>query len=212
MTACNALLDRFIHVVLARLYPNIQSDDRSSHRRYCSLSIFTAGSTKMLCDGFANTPHVDKKDVFQQNFQREARNLLKELRKKSSNDHAVLKELQYLERFTMFPSGFCVPTTCGYSILIPDEEPNFSNVADINVTDFAMIGLGVSVTIRPKSYHYFMASLFTHCTPVPIQLQKTGHISFCTGRCNVIGWGGGKAETDQTYKKKEKKSRKRKRS
>ena len=124
MTACNALLDRFIHVVLARLYPKIQSDDRSSHRRYCSLSIFTAGCRKMLCDGFANTPHTDKKDVFQHNFQKEARNLLNELREMFHNDDTVLKELQYLERFTMFPSGFCVPTTCGYSILDTDEDDN----------------------------------------------------------------------------------------
>jgi hypothetical protein len=75
-----------------------------------------------------------------------------------------------------------------------------------------MIGLGVAVTIRAKAYHYFMASQFTHCTPVPTQVHKSGFVSYFTGEYNVVGWGGGQAGTHNTYKKKETMdSRKRKR-
>jgi hypothetical protein len=74
--------------------------------------------------------------------------------------------------------------------------------------------LGVSVSIRPKCYHFFMASLFTHCTPVPIRRESSGVTSFYSGRYNVVGWGGGKVENDNTYTQKgynlRSKSRKRK--
>ena len=231
MTASNGLLDRFIAVVLSRLYPDIDSDDLSSHRRYCSLSIFTAGSKKQLCDGFANTPHIDKKDVFQQNFQREARKLLTEIRGMYCHDDDVMKDLQYLETLADFPTGFCVPTTCGYAITstatvacqdisqhdaircttdIPRQDICDHDL--INITDFAMIGLGVAVTIRAQAYHYFMASQFTHCTPVPTQVHRSGYVSYFTGQYNVVGWGGGQAGTHNTYQKKERTNiRKRKR-
>jgi hypothetical protein len=96
MAASNSLLDKFYGVVLSRLYADIDSNDLCSHRRCCSLSIFTAGSKKFRCDGFANTPHIDKKDVFEQNFQREARWLLQELRETYSCDEDVIKDLSYL--------------------------------------------------------------------------------------------------------------------
>lgn len=208
MAASNSLLDKFYGVVLSRLYPDIDSDQLCSHRRYCSLSIFTAGSKKSRCDGFANTPHIDKKDVFEQKFQRQARSLLQELRDTNSYDEYVLKELSYLERLSNFKTGFCVPTTCGYSIVNNDEEP-LSDATDgmgvrtiKNIADFAMIGLGVSVSIHPKCYHFFMASLFTHCTPVPIQIDSSGLTSLYSGRYNVVGWGGGKADNDNTYTQK----------
>lgn len=122
MAASNSLLDRFYGVVLSRLYPDIDSNERPSHRRYCSLSIFTAGSKKFRCDGFANTPHIDKKDVFEQNFQGEARRLLEELRDTYSCDESVLTELAYLERLSKFETGFCVPTLCGYPPIVDHEE------------------------------------------------------------------------------------------
>jgi hypothetical protein len=208
MAASNSLLDRFYGVVLSRLYPDISSDDMPSHRRYCSLSIFTAGSQKSRCDGFANTPHIDKKDVFEQNFQREARRLLDELQGMYSHEETVLEELAYLERLSKFETGFCVPTTCGYSI-VNNKEEHLSDATDRmgvqtvqNIADFAMMGLGVSVSIRPKCYHFFMASLFTHCTTVPIQIDSSGITSLYSGRYNVVGWGGGKAPTDNTYTQK----------
>jgi hypothetical protein len=212
MAACNSLLDRFYGVVLSRLYPEIDSNELPSHRRYCSLSIFTAGSPKSCSDGFANSPHIDRKDIFEQNFQNEARLLLEELRTRYSNDLPVIRDLEYLERMSKFDTGFCVPTTCGYSIIDYGaqkivKDMDYIGQRDIerrvirNVTDFAMIGLGVSVSIHPKSYHYFMASLFTHCTPVPIQYDSSGYTSLYSKSYNIVGWGGGKAETNNTYRR-----------
>ena len=212
MAACNSLLDRFYGVVLSRLYPEIDSNELPSHRRYCSLSIFTAGSPKSLCDGFANSPHIDRKDIFEQNFQREARLLLEELRIRFSGDSAVISDLEYLERMSTFYTGFCVPTTCGYSVIdygAPKVVNDMDNIGrkDVerilirNVSDFAMIGLGVSVSIQPKCYHYFMASLFTHCTPVPIQYDSSGYTSLYSHSYNIVGWGAGKAETNNTYRR-----------
>lgn len=215
MAACNALLDRFLATVLSRLYPNLGSDELASHRRYCSLSIFTSGSSKAQCDGFANTPHVDKKDVFEAKFQREAVLLLSELRSlHNSNSSVLTRELDYLQTLSSFNKGFCVPTTCGYSIVPTNNlDSELSNVNVSIVTDFALIGLGISVQILPKSYHYFLASLFTHCTPVPLHINnESGNVSMYSGQYNVVGWGGGKAETDNTYRRrKSRRLRKRKR-
>jgi hypothetical protein len=206
MSACNPLLDRFILTVLHRLYPNIDSDELSSHRRYCSLSIFTAGSRKAQCDGFANTPHFDKKDIFEKKFQNEAALLLSELKSMYNSNSAVMGELNYLETLSSFHRGFCVPTTCGYSIIPPNEGTSDVRNSHISiVSDFAMIGLGVSVTIIPKSYHYFMASLFTHCTPVPLFINDYEYVTMYSGQYNVVGWGGGKADTDNTYKRRKSK-------
>ena len=212
MTACNSLLDRFFATVLSRLYPNIASDELASHRRYCSLSIFTAGSSKAQCDGFANTPHMDKKDIFEAKFQTEAALLLSELRSLYSSDSSVMRALNYLQTLSSFHRGFCVPTTCGYSIVPANDLDSALTNGNVSIiTDFALIGLGISVKISSKSYHYFLASLFTHCTPVPLHINhESGHVSMHSGQYNVVGWGGGKAETDNTYRRR-KSSRSRKR-
>jgi hypothetical protein len=46
---------------------------------------------------------------------------LQELRETYSCDEDVIEDLSYLERLSKFVTGFCVPTTCGYSIVNNDE-------------------------------------------------------------------------------------------
>jgi hypothetical protein len=50
-----------------------------------------------------------------------------------------------------------------------------------------------------------MASLFTHCTHVPIEIDResSGLATFYSGKYNVVGLGGGKAANDNTYKQKQ---------
>jgi hypothetical protein len=196
MTASNALLDRFMHIVLARLHQDIDVSDFTSHRRYCSLSILTAGSYSSKCDGFANTPHVDRNDSLEKAIQNEAIILINELKRLYHNDAQVLKELKYLELLSRYPKGFCVPTTCGYTFVSTNESESVKSSSD-----FAMIGLGVSVQIVPGSYHYFMAPLFTHCTPVPVSMYKNDLISVFSESYNVVGWGASQSVKSNNYKK-----------
>lgn len=197
MAASNALLDRFILTVLQRLYPNIDSEQLASHRRYCSLSIFTAGSQQ--CDSFANSPHVDDNDSFEKTFQTEALVLINEIRSLYAYDENVMNDLKYIEILAGYRGGFCVPTTCGYSIVSMQSQEEASILSS---SEFAMIGLGVSVKLVSNSYHYFMAPLFTHCTPVSLTIHKSGYVSLYSGKYNVVGWGGSQSSTQSNYKKK----------
>ena len=194
MVSCNKVLDRFYFKVLKKLYPKVASDDLSTFRRFCNLSIFTSGNTVDCTDSFLNTPHNDTTDVLFKEFQRTAQELLGDLRKKDPENHCLDVDIDYLERLSVACGGFAVPTTCGYDFV---TSKRFSSNIQAH---FAMIGLGVTVQLCPQCYHYFFGSSYTHCTPMALSIQRDLKVTtFSNGEANVVGWGGGKSVRREIY-------------
>ena len=115
----------------------------NTFRRFCKLSILTFESISHKVHGFVNTPHVDRTDNCSLSMNNEARSYIGKLGAKHSNYFQSL----------MVNDKLHVPTVCGYDIIRgEDQEENL----DIYNAFFAMLGLGISVKLCPKVFHFFM--------------------------------------------------------
>ena len=78
-----------------------------------------------------------------------------------------------------------------------DEQYDETNDTFVS---FALIGLGLTVRIRSGLYHYFFASIFTHCTPLVVTVRDE-RVYMSTNNLNVVGWGASSATGRTSFKK-----------
>ena len=192
----NPLLHRFLTEIKKRLG---MGDNNTSFRAHCLMSILTYGNSTSKTDGFSNEIHIDPLDTLPRNFGDMAKQILDEFA--GFDDVNVDKEISYLRKLMGVCGGIAAPSTCGYSIvdLCSDEERHCEMVAD-----FVMPGLGISVRMCSKVYHYFYGSAFSHCTAMPLTCQDNNTIVTYSKKFNVTGWGATRgssivARTDGLY-------------
>ena len=177
----NPLLHRFLTEIKKRLG---FGDNSTSFRAHCFMSILTYGDDASKTDGFSNEIHFDPKDTLPDNFTKMAHKILDEL---SSKDVDGLKsEISYLRQLIGLCGGIAAPSTCGYSIV--DLDKNEENANEMRA-DFVMPGLGISVKMCSKVYHYFYGSAFSHCTALPLTIHCGDKIITYAKKFNVTGWG-----------------------
>ena len=146
------------------------------------MSILTYGNSTSKTDGFSNEIHIDPLDTLPRNFGDMAKQILDEFA--GFDDVNVDKEISYLRKLMGVCGGIAAPSTCGYSIvdLCSDEERHCEMVAD-----FVMPGLGISVRMCSKVYHYFYGSAFSHCTAMSLTCQDNNNIVTYAKKFNVTG-------------------------
>ena len=192
----NPLLHRFLTEIKKRLG---MGDNSTSFRAHCLMSILTYGNDSSKTDGFSNEIHVDPLDTLPSNFGDTARQILDEL--SQCHDVDLGKEIVYLRKIMEVCGGIAAPSTCGYSI-VPLSNQN-ENVFEMKA-DFVMAGLGISVRMCSKVYHYFYGSAFSHCTALPLTCEHNRNIATYAKKFNVTGWGATRgssiiARTDGLY-------------
>ena len=121
------------------------------------------GNNRSKTDGFSNEIHVDPLDTLPSNFGDMACQILDELSQYHDVDRG--KEIIYLRKIMGVCGGIVAPSTCGYSIVALSNQKE--NVFEMKA-DFVMAGLGISVRMCSKVYHYFYGSAFSHCTALPL--------------------------------------------
>lgn len=218
---CDRFYNKFILMVRNLLQSTILNNelsknmpqDKQLHRGpQCVLSILTMGktSTNTRIDGFINHPHVDR-DIFFKTFQETAMKILKEwIETNISLD--MKKNILYIQRLHDIGhrASFPLPTSCGYQIVDNHKVSEHKISTVIEESDsfisFALIGLGVTIRIRSNLYHYFYASIVSHCTPVPVTV-KNGMVYTYTGLFNIVGWGASSAPSSSSFKQSTKRKR-----
>lgn len=179
----------------------------------CVLSILTMGkkSTNSRIDGFTNHPHIDH-DIFCKEFQGVANTILNEWIELSALP-SMTKNLHYIKRLHDIghKQSFPLPTSCGYRIVENTERTSSStNPSKFEFDEsksfisFALIGLGTTIRIRSNLYHFFYASIVSHCTPVPVTVMNDRVYTF-TGLFDVVGWGASSVPSTSTFRESSKK-------
>lgn len=177
----NPLLHRFLTEIKKRLG---FGDNSTSFRAHCVMSILTYGDDASNTDGFSNEIHIDPKDTLPENFTEMAHQILYEL--SSEDDDRLKREISYLRQLIGLCGGIAAPSTCGYSIV--DLDKNKDESYEMRA-DFVMPGLGISVKMCSKVYHYFYGSAFSHCTALPLTIHHGHRMITYAKKFNVTGWG-----------------------
>jgi hypothetical protein len=179
---------------------NNQRGNEFDHRGpLCVLSILTMGKNNnhSKLDGFINQPHLDSGDDLFMDLRNIGHALLYAWLEEDDIEESMKENIHYY--FRLFNIGIkkCIPlpTSCGYQILNTEKKVadnidlcSLQELDDETFVSFALIGLGLTVRIRSGLYHYFFASIFTHCTPLVVTVRNE-RVYMSTKHLNTIGWG-----------------------
>jgi len=147
------------------------------------------GRFAILTIQFANTEHIDKRDLVKDLFQVFLNKLTTILNNPSlpkKHRDEVVHAKSFVEDF-----GVGVPTTCGVQFVPRNKELSYENCGVEACQLFLMGGIGMCSRMNNYWAHMFMSHVCVHQTSVPIFISNgVAYIGVCED-LDIFAWGKG---------------------
>ena len=152
-------------------------------------SLVWLGTFSILTMGFANTEHIDKRDLVNT-----ISTLFKSEFKKLEEDEsllAMLKTAIQVAKIFVEDFGVCVPTTCGYQFVSRKLRNLYRDSGLVVCQLFLMSGIGVYSCIHNFWTQIFQSFVCNHTASVAIYILND-RASFGDCLCiDIVAWGKG---------------------